>query len=327
MSASEVRRFINSLPDKRAAIQMLGALEQLIPNNKDTALTAHAGGGQADALVLRSDAAFHDVATVASAADSVVLPYPKVGDMHFVKNSAAANAMTVYAVTPGTIDSVATGTGVSQLAGDGVLYVCVVDGNYVRLGGVSSSEVFTSITATSAHLGVLNATIIGSSTAAAGTFTALVATSAHLGSLDATAIGSATAAHGGFTSLVATSAHLGSLDATAIGSATAAHGGFSSLVATSAHLTSVDDTIIGAGTAAAGTFTSLTATGAASIAGSATTDVGFHGAAGTARAANVTALVSAATASFGSTAEANAAIDAINALLVLLKNKGLMATS
>nr|MDA8260587.1 hypothetical protein [Betaproteobacteria bacterium] len=140
MSASEVRRFINSLPDKRASLQLLQALDQLIPNNKDTALTAHAGGGQANALVLRSDCAFHDVTTVATAADSVVLPYPHAGDIHFVKNSAAANAMQVYAVTPGTIDSTATGTGVQQLAGDGVLYFCVVDGNYIRLGGVSATE-------------------------------------------------------------------------------------------------------------------------------------------------------------------------------------------
>lgn len=326
MSASEVKRFINALADKRDALQLLNALEQLIPNNKDTALTAHAGGGQTNALVLRSDCAFHDITTVATAADSVALPYPKAGDMHFVKNSAAANAMQVYSVTPGTIDSVATGTGVSQLAGDGVLYVCVVDGNYVRLGGVSATEVFTNITASTAHLGTLNATVIGSATAAAGTFTALVATSAHLGSLDATIIGSATAAHGGFTSLVATSAHLGSLDATAIGSATAAHGGFTSLVATSAHLTSVDDTIIGAGTAAAGTFTALTASGTAVLAGSATTPAGFHGLA-TAQVANVTAVVSAATAGFASTAEANAAINAINALLVMAKGKGMMASS
>lgn len=146
MSASEVRRFINSLPDKRAALQLLNALDQLIPTNKDTALTAHAGGGQASALALRSDCAFHDVTTVATAADSVALPYPYAGDMHFVKNSAALS-MQVFAVTPGTIDSTATGTGVAQLAGDGVLYMCVVDGNYIRLGGVSSTEVFGTITA------------------------------------------------------------------------------------------------------------------------------------------------------------------------------------
>lgn len=147
MSAA-IRQFVNSVPDKRVALQLNGALDRMLPTNKDIDIVAHAGGGQADATVLRSDASFHDVITVATAADSVVLPSPKSGDFHFVKNSAAANAMQVYAVTPGTIDSVATGTGVSQLAGDAVLYFCLTDGNYLRLGGVQATEAFTTLSAT-----------------------------------------------------------------------------------------------------------------------------------------------------------------------------------
>ena len=165
--SQEVRRFINSVPDKRVALQLLGALDLLIPTNKDTALTAHAGGTQAAALVLRSDCAFHDVATVATAADSVALPYPKAGDFHFVKNSGAAS-MQVYSVTPGTIDSVATATGVAQLAGDGVLYICAVDGNYIRLGGVSATEVFGAITADSITGGDSSLGITGQAAAQGG---------------------------------------------------------------------------------------------------------------------------------------------------------------
>lgn len=167
MSIEKVKQFINSIPDKRAALQLLGALDHLLPTNKDTALTAHAGGTQAAALALRSDCAFHDVATVATAADSVALPYPHAGDMHFVKNS-AATSMQVYAVTPGTIDSAATATGVAQLGGDGVLYVCVVDGNYVRLGGVSATEVFGAITADSITGGDSSLGITGQAAAQGG---------------------------------------------------------------------------------------------------------------------------------------------------------------
>lgn len=145
MSVS-IRQFVSSINDKRVSRALSNVLDRVLPTKLDTALTAHAGGGQASALQLNEAAAYHDVTTVATAADSVVLPGARVGQVHFVKNSAAL-AMQVYAPSPDTIDSVATGTGVSQLAGDGVLYICAVDGNYIRLGGVSATEVFGSITA------------------------------------------------------------------------------------------------------------------------------------------------------------------------------------
>lgn len=67
------------------------------------------------------------------------------------------------------------------------------------------------------------------------------------------------------------------------------------------------------------------------IGGSATDKVGIHGKTPTVQAANVTAVLTtgAATAlvGFASTAQLNAATDAINAILTCLKNKGLMATS
>lgn len=63
----------------------------------------------------------------------------------------------------------------------------------------------------------------------------------------------------------------------------------------------------------------------------ATVKVGVTGATmqfmGVTAAAHVTAILSAATASFSSTAHANAAIDAINSILTALQNAGIMASS
>ena len=153
----EIKQFLNAIPSNRTAVEIQKAFDQFLPSDLDTAITAKAGGVQATATPLKSRAAFHDVTTVASAADAIVLPAAKVGEFHFVKNSATTNAMQVFAPTPDTIDSVATATGVSQLAGDAVLYVCLVGGNYIRLGGVSATEVFTTITATTGNITTLNA--------------------------------------------------------------------------------------------------------------------------------------------------------------------------
>lgn len=147
MSMSKnISNFLNSINDKRIAAALQKVMNQTRPIGLDTAITAYATGGQANAKALRQDCAYHDVTVVATAADSVALPNAYVGEVHFVKNSAALK-MQVFAPTPGTIDSVATGTGVVQEPGDGVLYVCVVQGNYIRLGGVQATEVFGDITA------------------------------------------------------------------------------------------------------------------------------------------------------------------------------------
>lgn len=67
------------------------------------------------------------------------------------------------------------------------------------------------------------------------------------------------------------------------------------------------------------------------IGGASTDKVAFHGSTPVVQAANVTAVLTtgAATAlvGFASTAQLNAATDAINSILTCLKNKGLMASS
>lgn len=145
--AQNISNFLNSINDKRIARAVQSVINQIHPIGLDTAITAKAGGGQSG-TDLKPTCAYHEVTTVATAADSVVLPPAMVGEVHFVKNSAALS-MQVFAPTPGTIDSVATATGVAQAAGKGALYVCLVQGNYIRLGGALATEVFAAITATS----------------------------------------------------------------------------------------------------------------------------------------------------------------------------------
>ena len=94
-------------------------------------ITAFAGGGKASATVLVSDINF--VTTVATAADSVLLPGSKAGMVVYVVNNAAANAMQVFGAGTDTINGVATGTGVSQAAGKGAIYVCATAGVWIRI--------------------------------------------------------------------------------------------------------------------------------------------------------------------------------------------------
>lgn len=179
MTTSIVQGFINSIPDKRIARAFSEIFSRITPSKVDTALTAHAGGTKAAALSLKSTCSFHDVTTVASAADSILLPPAKEGEFHFVKNSAAANAMQVFGQGTDTVDSVATATGVSQLAGDGVMYYCLVPGNWLRIGGVSATEVFTTITATTGNITTVNATNIDAgASGTAGTVDVFPATAA-----------------------------------------------------------------------------------------------------------------------------------------------------
>lgn len=110
-------------------------------------LTAHAGGGQTNALPLTSG--INRVATVATAGDSVALPPSYVGAELVVIN-AGANAMQVFGNGTETINSVATATGVSQGAGRIVVYYCVALGNWqTNLAGTAGLSL-TAVTASGA---------------------------------------------------------------------------------------------------------------------------------------------------------------------------------
>lgn len=84
----------------------------------EDAITAHVGGTQAAAFALSVSKSVHNVTVVGSAADSVKLPAATgSGDIHWVKNSAAANSLQLYGSGTDTIDAVATATGVAVAAG------------------------------------------------------------------------------------------------------------------------------------------------------------------------------------------------------------------
>lgn len=93
-----------------------------------TGITAHAGGGQADATVLTASNNY--ISVCATATDSVVLPVAApVGAAVYVRNGGAKDAQ-VFAVTPGTINGAATATGVSLAAATSATYRQSVAGTW-----------------------------------------------------------------------------------------------------------------------------------------------------------------------------------------------------
>jgi len=99
-------------------------------------ITAHSGGTQAAALALSAAASVHNVTVVAAGNDSVKLPAATgSGDVHIVKNSAAANSLQLYGTGTDTIDAVATATGVAVAAGKSRLCVDTAAGLWQSLYG------------------------------------------------------------------------------------------------------------------------------------------------------------------------------------------------
>lgn len=97
-----------------------------LPRQSTTdSITAHAGGGQANATALTTT--INRVATVATAADSVKLPTSAAGMVVTVINS-GANACQVFGNNTATINGVASGTGVSLASGKTAVYSCVTAG-------------------------------------------------------------------------------------------------------------------------------------------------------------------------------------------------------
>lgn len=103
--------------------------EGFVGGSTEVGITAHAGGGQADATVLTSQN--NVISVCATATDSVVLPdAAPIGTPVFVRNDGAKNAQ-VFAVTPGTINAVATATGVALNAGASATYRFVATDTWV----------------------------------------------------------------------------------------------------------------------------------------------------------------------------------------------------
>ena len=105
-----------------------------------SSLTAYAGGGQANATQIPPRAALVRVGTVASAADSVKLPFALKGQVIWIVND-TANAMDVFAKsqtnrvtgTTDTINALANGTVLSIAAGGRALFFCPKDGKWFAI--------------------------------------------------------------------------------------------------------------------------------------------------------------------------------------------------
>lgn len=85
------------------------------------ALTAHAGGTKAAALLIGYG--FSNLSVVATAADSILLPPAVAGAWCAVSNNGAASAQ-VFGGGTSTIRSVATGTGVALANAKTALFFC-----------------------------------------------------------------------------------------------------------------------------------------------------------------------------------------------------------
>lgn len=83
------------------------------------ALVALAGGGKAGATQLGYGV--NQLGTVATGADSALMPYAFPGALVYVRND-GANSATIFGKGTDTIDGVATATGNAQAASKGKLY-------------------------------------------------------------------------------------------------------------------------------------------------------------------------------------------------------------
>ena len=126
----------------------------LMKESSSDTLTAHAGGGQASALQITSEV--NRVTTVATSGDSVVLPASVAGLTVLINNS-GANPMQVYGLGSDTINGVAAATGVSQMPGSEVIYVCPSAGNWeangLGTGYFGSYETMSGQVGLTAHAG------------------------------------------------------------------------------------------------------------------------------------------------------------------------------
>lgn len=95
-------------------------------------IVAQADGTKANATVLNYG--LNQVDSVVGSNDSVLLPPAVPRAMVILINNDASNAMQVFGQGTDTINGVATGTGVSQAAGEIAILSCVEEGAW--FGGV-----------------------------------------------------------------------------------------------------------------------------------------------------------------------------------------------
>jgi hypothetical protein len=94
------------------------------------AITATAGGGQANAVALTSS--INRVTTVATAGDSVKLPAATVGAEVTVIN-AGANSMDVFPTTGGVINALSANAAFAMASNKTARFYCAVSGTWNSL--------------------------------------------------------------------------------------------------------------------------------------------------------------------------------------------------
>lgn len=102
----------------------------LMIGSSGSAVIARAGGGKALATPIVNTNV--EVGTVATAADSILLPPAYAGLRVFIANSGVAS-MQVFGAGTDTINGVATGTGVAQANGVSAIYFCTGPGEWFRV--------------------------------------------------------------------------------------------------------------------------------------------------------------------------------------------------
>ncbi len=105
-----------------------GQLQTMLALN---GITAHAGGGQSSATPL--PAMINRVTTVATAADSVVLPPSAPGLVIVVVNAAASNSMNVFPNGTDAINALAASTAFAVAAGKTCEFYCTNAGQWHSL--------------------------------------------------------------------------------------------------------------------------------------------------------------------------------------------------
>lgn len=105
----------------------IGKLAKLL-HSATNAITAAAGGGQANGVALTSTVS--RVTTVATAADSVKLPAATPGAFMIVTNAAAANSMNVFPQTGEAINALAANAAFAMAANKTAIFYCAVAGTW-----------------------------------------------------------------------------------------------------------------------------------------------------------------------------------------------------
>jgi hypothetical protein len=135
----------------------------LLESSQDS-IAAFAGGGQAGATQITTQTA--RVTTVATAADSVMLPISAPG-LEILLINHALKPMQVFGQPGDLINDVASATGVSQMQNSFVLFSCATAGNWYTEGLATGFQRGTSLQTFSA------ATIAANSTATQASGTAV----------------------------------------------------------------------------------------------------------------------------------------------------------